>query len=87
MIFRACHQPKTEAGASGDALPVKQEKQAAKNKGTSTYETPKKKKKPANEELQVVEACSFFNPFYKTRAQVEEPEKKLDEELPGESDC
>ena len=87
MILRACHQPKTEAGASGDAVLVKQEKKAAKNKGTSTYETPKKKKKPANEELQVVEACSFFNPLYKTRAQVEEPEKKLDEELPGESDC
>ena len=43
-----------------------------KNKGASTYETPKKKKKPAHEELQVVEPCGFFNPLYQTKAKVEQ---------------
>ena len=80
---------------------VEQFKGITKNKGTSTNETPKKKKKPVNEELQVVEACGFFNPLYQTRAQEKEftditsiftprrpqPEKKLDKELPGVTDC
>ena len=72
LILTLSVQQKTEASASGNAVPVKQEKQAAKNKGASTYETPKKKKKPANEELQVIEACGFFNPLYQTRAKVEQ---------------
>ena len=72
LILTLSVQQKTEARASGDAVPVKQEKQDAKNKGALTYETPKKKKKPANEELQVVEACGFFNPLCQTRAKVEQ---------------
>ena len=73
------------------AVPVEQEKQADKNIEIPTYETPKKKEKPVNEEPQVVEACGFFIPLYQTRAQVEEftdiTSIFADEEVPGECDC
>lgn len=81
-------------------MPFKPEKVATQKTETPTYDTPKKPVKPVSKEPQVVEASGFFNPLYKTRAEVQEfpdissifarpsppPEQHLDDEA-GESDC
>ena len=78
-------------------MPFKPEKVATQKTEMPTYDTPKK---PVSNEPQVVEASGFFNPLYKTRAEVQEfpdissifarpspqPEQEFNDE-PGESDC
>lgn len=82
-------------------MPFKSDKQAAKEKETPIYDSPKKPDKPVNQEPDDEEAPGFFNPLYQTRKEVEgfptdissifdppssPPVKTLDDDV-GQSEC